>query len=68
MPRSLSFRWRVAAVTGLAMLVAGVDAEAAGPFADLNGSWSGSGRIRLEDGKTEGLKCKAYYLPKGGGA
>jgi hypothetical protein len=50
------------------MLVAGVGAEAAGPFADLNGSWSGSGRIRLEDGKTEGLKCKAYYLPKGGGA
>jgi len=68
MPRSLWFRWRAAAVTGLAMLVAGVGAEAAGPFADLNGSWSGSGRIRLEDGKTEGLKCKAYYLPKGGGA
>jgi hypothetical protein len=35
------------------MLVAGVGAEAAGPFADLNGSWSGSGRIRLEDGKTQ---------------
>ena len=67
MPRSLWFRWRAAAVTGLAMLVAGVGAEAASPFADLNGSWSGSGRIRLEDGKSEGLKCKAYYLPKGGG-
>jgi len=68
MPRSLSFRWRAAAVTGLALLVAGVGAEAASPFADLTGSWSGSGRIKLEDGKTESLKCKAYYLPKGGGA
>jgi hypothetical protein len=68
MPSSGSFRWRAAAVAGLALLVAGVGAEAASPFGDLNGSWSGSGRIKLEDGKTEGLKCKAYYLPKGGGA
>jgi hypothetical protein len=68
MPRSVSSRRSTAAVMGLALLVAGAGAEAASPFADLEGSWSGSGRIRLDDGKTEGLKCKAYYLPKDGGA
>jgi hypothetical protein len=63
----LPLRW-TAAVTGLAVLLAaGAAAQAASPFGDLNGTWSGSGRIRLEDGKTEGLKCKAYYLSKDGG-
>jgi hypothetical protein len=41
-------------------------AAAAGPFDSLNGSWSGAGSIRLDDGRTEGLKCKAYYSPRGG--
>jgi hypothetical protein len=41
---------------------------AASPFADLGGSWSGSGQVRLEGGRTEGLSCKAYYLPKSGGS
>lgn len=64
----LPLRW-TAAVTGLAVLLAaGAAAQAASPFGDLNGTWSGSGRIRLEDGKTEGLKCKAYYVPKGDGS
>jgi hypothetical protein len=38
---------------------------AAGAFAFLNGSWSGSGSIRLDDGRSEALKCRAYYSPKG---
>jgi len=38
---------------------------AAGGFALLSGSWSGSGSIRLDDGRSEALKCKAYYNPKG---
>jgi hypothetical protein len=38
---------------------------AAGAFAFLSGSWSGSGSIRLDDGRSEALKCKAYYSPKG---
>jgi hypothetical protein len=66
--RSLAFRWWAVAVMGIGLAVASAPAKAASPFADLNGSWSGSGRIKLDDGKTEGLKCKAYYLPKGGGA
>ncbi len=68
MPRSVSFRWWAAAAIGLLSLVVGIGAEAASPFAELDGAWSGSGRIRLEDGKSEVLKCKAYYLPKSGGA
>jgi hypothetical protein len=40
-------------------------ANAASPFAQLDGTWSGSGRINLTDGKSEALKCTAYYTPKG---
>jgi hypothetical protein len=68
MSRFLALRWWAAAAISVGLLVAAASAEAASPFADLNGSWSGSGRIKLDDGKTETLKCKAYYLPKGGGA
>src|SRR4051794_15594685 len=41
-------------------------AASAGPFDTLGGSWSGAGNIRLEGGRSEGLKCKAYYTPHGG--
>jgi hypothetical protein len=40
-------------------------ASAAGAFQSLNGSWTGSGSIRLDDGRSEALKCRAYYSPKG---
>lgn len=48
--------------------LAALTADAASPLAQLNGSWSGSGHISLTDGKSEGLKCTAYYTPKDGGA
>lgn len=35
------------------------------PFDTLLGSWRGNGQIALTDGKTERLKCNAYYT--GGG-
>jgi len=38
----------------------------AGPFDTLLGSWRGSGQIELSQGKTERLKCNAYYT--GGGS
>lgn len=41
-------------------------ATAEGPFAILNGAWTGSGQIRLTSGSAEALKCKAYYTPKEG--
>ena len=34
------------------------------PFAGLNGTWRGSGQIRLAGGSSEALKCVAYYTPK----
>ena len=39
---------------------------APGPFDILLGSWRGSGQIVLDDGRTERLKCNAYYT--GGGS
>ena len=70
MPRFARFRKPAFAVAGIALLsMSGVaGAAAAGPFDTLGGSWSGAGNIRLEDGRTEGLKCKAYYSPRSGGA
>lgn len=56
-----------AAVGMLSLSGAGI-AAAAGPFESLNGSWSGSGNIRLDGGRTEGLRCKATYTPRGNGA
>lgn len=40
-------------------------ANAAGPFADFPGSWSGSGKIRVQGKDTERLRCKANYRPRG---
>jgi hypothetical protein len=59
----------LAAVLACALFgFAAVPADAASPLAQLNGSWSGSGRINLTDGKSEALKCTAYYTQKDGGA
>ena len=41
-------------------------AGAAGAFDTLLGSWQGAGQIRLSNGRTERLKCNAYYT--GGGS
>ena len=62
--------WRlITAVLACAFFAFGHSpADAVGPFAQLDGTWSGSGRILLSDGKSEGLKCRAYYTPKDGGA
>jgi hypothetical protein len=38
---------------------------AAGPFAALNGRWSGTGIIRQQGGKTERIRCNANYRPLG---
>jgi hypothetical protein len=57
-----------AVATAVLSISAVTAATAAGPFESLNGSWSGAGSIKLDDGRTEGLKCKAYYSPRSGGA
>ncbi|MBX9925694.1 MAG: hypothetical protein K2Y05_05000 [Hyphomicrobiaceae bacterium] len=35
------------------------------PFPGLVGSWSGTGEVRLEGGKTERMQCRAYYRGDG---
>lgn len=42
-----------------------VQAAEGNPFDVLLGSWRGAGQIRLRDGRSERLKCNAYYT--GGG-
>lgn len=44
--------------------LAAVDAEARGPFNRLSGTWRGTAKIRLTSGKSETLRCNAYYNPK----
>jgi hypothetical protein len=63
--------WKPAIAAAGAILLsisAAAGVEAAGPFESLNGSWSGAGSIKLDDGRTEGLKCRAYYSQRSGGA
>ena len=43
------------------------EVQAAGAFSNFSGSWSGNGQMRLEGGRTENLRCKAYYTDKSGG-
>jgi len=47
------------------LVVAGISgAGAQTPFQTLAGSWSGSGQIKLDNGKSEALKCRAFYTQK----
>src|SRR3989442_586185 len=56
-----------AVMTVLLVLAPWHSTHAAGnPFDTLLGSWRGSGQIELDGGRTERLKCNAYYT--GGGA
>lgn len=36
-------------------------AHAASPFKSLSGSWSGTGRAMFEGGRSEAMRCAAYY-------
>lgn len=48
-----------------ALLTAGaIDARAQAPFQSLPGNWSGGGQIKLDNGKSEALTCRAYYTQK----
>ncbi len=49
-------------------LGAGGPVAAENEFSGLAGSWSGGGQIRLADGRSERLSCRANYLPKDGGS
>lgn len=42
-------------------------AQAAGPFDELAGAWSGSGVVNLREGSKERVRCKASYVVKSNG-
>jgi hypothetical protein len=42
-------------------------AAAAGPFAGLSGSWTGSGTVSLANGSNERIRCRATYRVGGDG-
>ena len=59
-----SVRWNATAVALLLSLVSFPgQAEQAGPFAALRGSWSGTGIITMSNGANERIRCRAAYLP-----
>lgn len=58
----------VRAVAAAMAILTSAAAAAENPFPSLTGSWSGSGHVRLANGQTEALKCKAYYTSKSGGS
>jgi len=63
--------WRrpaAAAVIASVALAASGSAHAATPFSGLGGTWSGSGQFRLENGRSEAIRCTANYVPRSGGA
>ncbi len=65
---------RISTLAALLSVAAGISAlhvtpaAADSPFASLAGTWSGSGQIKLEGGKSESIRCKAYYTTNSGGA
>jgi hypothetical protein len=58
--------WLTAATLSIAQAQGG--AAAASPFADLAGSWSGTGTVTLSNGTTERLRCQASYQLASGGS
>jgi hypothetical protein len=55
------------ALTATVMGLDPLPARAAGdnPIASLVGNWSGNGKAILDTGKTEAMRCKAYYTGQG---
>ena len=49
------------------IVIGSVQARAETPFDVLAGTWNGSGQIKLENGKSEALKCRAFYTQKDAG-
>src|SRR6202045_3075282 len=52
---------RAAGVGAALMLSVSAGHAQSGPFAGLNGAWTGNGMVSLSDGSTERIRCKADY-------
>ncbi len=55
-------RWGLGALAALVLLCPVAYADA---FGNLLGSWAGSGQIRYRDGKSDDIRCTAYYTGSG---
>lgn len=62
MPRRGSLLLAMAALLGATQPAVAEDV-----FAPFNGTWTGTGQIRLDSGASERIKCNAYYTQKEGG-
>ncbi|MFM2421701.1 MAG: hypothetical protein RL291_231, partial [Pseudomonadota bacterium] len=58
----------VAAVASTLAISSPVEAQGANAFSGMAGAWSGNGQVRLAGGRTEQLKCTAYYTERSGGS
>jgi hypothetical protein len=54
-------------VAGVALAAPASHAQSVGPFAGLEGAWSGSGTILVGDNGTERIRCRANYTVDGQG-
>ena len=64
LPKTLAMAMIAAA---LALQIDAAHADAASAFSSMAGSWSGSGQMRLDGGRTENLRCRASYTDRKGG-
>jgi hypothetical protein len=58
----------VALAAGLGLAGHALDVRADSPFPRWKGSWSGTGQVHLEQGKSEQISCRAYYNTKAEGS
>lgn len=60
------FTRRSAAAVALGVLAfaGSAGASVADPLSSLSGTWSGGGQFRLENGRSEALRCSASYSPR----
>jgi hypothetical protein len=59
---------RAAAAVGVALTLSiSTGFAQSGPFAGLDGAWSGNGKILLSDGSSERIRCRAEYKVDGSG-
>jgi hypothetical protein len=62
----LSRNFLIGGLAALALAAsATLPADAAGAFTDFPGSWSGTGKIRVQGKSPERLRCRAHYRPRG---
>lgn len=57
----------LAAALSLGMFAQGPALAAENPFAHLAGSWAGQGKITVQNGSSERIRCRGNYRDGGGG-